>query len=63
MKLRNVTSYEPMHAWGVGGESVPADVVRQMHEVRNRIKKMIRNAIFDDMHMLQAHNKLIESSA
>jgi non-ribosomal peptide synthetase component F len=33
LKQRSTPSYSPMRAWGVGGESVPADVVRQMHDV------------------------------
>ena len=33
LKQRSEPCYLPMRAWGVGGESVPADVVRQMHEV------------------------------
>ena len=33
LKQRSNPIYSPMRAWGVGGESVPADVVRQMHDV------------------------------
>jgi non-ribosomal peptide synthetase-like protein len=32
-KRRGLPPYLPMRSWGVGGESVPADVVRSMHEV------------------------------
>ena len=35
LKSRGIYSYEPMHAWGVGGETVPPEVVRQMQEASN----------------------------
>lgn len=33
LKARKINSYEAMRAWGVGGENVPHEVVRQMQEV------------------------------
>lgn len=44
-KLRNEPPYHPMRAWGVGGESVPADVVRQMHEVSSAAEQMHASAV------------------
>ena len=36
LKQRSTPTYSLMRAWGVGGESVPADVVRLQHGVARR---------------------------
>jgi len=34
LREREERTYLPMKSWGLGGESAPADLVRQMQEVR-----------------------------